>query len=187
MNDEFDSKKIQEIIEKSRPADEVVYPENKNVFLFAQKLKKVLADSPYQDLKPVVKSYYYRWEDELMDKNGNNLSFDGVWAHFRYVWPKIKEQGILDLAMEKAKESQTALAALNQYTDTNIHYLIRVCWELQQIHGDDPFFLSSFDAGMILNRSQPHAFMVMEMLVDDEVLKVVEVGNRHRATTYRFN
>jgi hypothetical protein len=187
MSNELDGDKIQEIIEKSRPVKGVVYPENKRVFLFAQKLKKVLADSPYQDLKPVVERYYDRWNNELLDNNGNNMSFDGVWAQFRYVWPKIRKGGALELAMEYAKESQKALPALNQYTDTNIHYLIRVCWELQQMQGDDPFFLTGEHAGIILgNRSQSYGYEILEMLIEDDVLKVVERGKKARATTYRF-
>ena len=193
---------VEQIIEDFEPSDEVVYPENKNIFLFAHRLKgleifKDIEDPPL-DLRDVVEKWYERWDEKMVDKFGGQLSFDDVWADFLYSWGKVKYcQNPLFLAIEKAKMSQIIIPKAKHIKDNAILFLIKVCYELQEIQNQGspflgnyknsvPFYLSSYKAGDILGKSQGRAFVIMKMLVDEQILEVAKKGNAHKATRYRF-
>jgi len=68
----------------------------------------------------------------------------------------------------------------------NMQRLARVCYELQQIQGNDPFWLSCRHAGAVLGLSHTQTARYIHRLVRDGVLKVVEEHTSNRATRYRY-
>ena len=68
----------------------------------------------------------------------------------------------------------------------NMRQLARVCHELQQIQGKDPFWLSCRHAGAILGVSHAQTARYIHELVADGVLKVIEEHTSNRATRYKY-
>ena len=65
--------------------------------------------------------------------------------------------------------------------------LVAVCYHLQLLQGNSPFFLSVRDAAKILGTKNLHqANAMLAGLVRDEILIEVEKGTRKRATRFRF-
>ena len=67
-----------------------------------------------------------------------------------------------------------------------VQQLARVCSELQQIQGDDPFWLSCRHAGAILGVSHTQTARYIHELVVAGMLEVVEAHSSNRATRYRY-
>jgi len=68
----------------------------------------------------------------------------------------------------------------------NMQRLARVCYELQQIQGNAPFWLSCRHAGAVLGVSHTQTARYIHRLVRDGILKVVEEHTSNRATRYRY-
>jgi len=73
-----------------------------------------------------------------------------------------------------------------QYDSRNVRLLVRICYELQQIQGSDPFRLSCRNAGALLGMSHTQTARYIHKLVVDGILKVVEEHTRNRATRYKY-
>ena len=184
-------KHIKRIIENSEPSEEKVYPENKNVFLFTRKVL-TLKIKDKRELKRVVRKYFDRWEEFLMDNDGNPLSFEDVWSNFLYCQNKVKFAGdaLLEAieGADRKKEAGEPLPICNpeRFSDAGVCRLIRVCNELQQKQKQNPFYISSYTAATIMEKSQPRAYILLQMLISEKVLKVVKKGNTYLATRYKL-
>jgi hypothetical protein len=53
--------------------------------------------------------------------------------------------------------------------------LVRICWQLQQAHGEKPFYLSIRKAGQLVDLSHTEAGRRREMLMEDGVLAIASV------------
>lgn len=74
-----------------------------------------------------------------------------------------------------------------RYASPRLKRLVHLCFELQLLNQDGPFFLSSRDAGRVIGCSHIHAAGFLKGLVTDGILILVSVGQRKRASRYRFN
>ena len=75
-----------------------------------------------------------------------------------------------------------------RYSSMKLKRLIAVCYHLQRLQGDSPFFISVRDAAKIAGaRSLPLVSAWLSGLVRDRVLTEVAKGTRKHATRFRFN
>ena len=66
--------------------------------------------------------------------------------------------------------------------------LVAVCFQLQSLQGNSPFFLGARDAARIMGtKNFYHANALLGGLVRDGILIEVEKGTRKQATRFRFN
>lgn len=188
---ELDMNAIERAIQKAIPVDDeqIGYIGNEPVFLLCQYLKGV--DMPdgttFADLKPFFRQWYELSIGMLFDEYGDPLSFTEAWAQFIEAWPKVKypKSAYLEQAKERAKNRKEPLPELAEF-DGDYQYLGVVCYELQQIMRDRPFWLSTYDAGEILGKSQKVGHRAMKMLSAEGILELVKVGDRHNASEYRY-
>ena len=64
--------------------------------------------------------------------------------------------------------------------------LCRICKQLQRNAGEDPFFISSRQAGDLVNLHFTDASKVLYALVADGVLELVKRGAGNQASRYRY-
>jgi hypothetical protein len=78
----------------------------------------------------------------------------------------------------------------NRYPSPKLKRLVAVCYQLQILAGDSPFFLGVRPAAKIVGiKSNFKASAMLNGLVQDGVLRVIEKGKRmeKKATRFRFN
>jgi len=161
---------------------------NKEIFTLCQYIQGMLPEiDSHEDLKAIVERWYERYELVLEDKEGDLLSFVYVWSEFLDLWPKIEypKHDTLYKAIKQAIDSPVP-EEVKHWHDENYKMLASVCRELQRLRGAEPFFLSSYDAGKILGKSQPAAFKALKMFVAEGLLKVIKKGDRNHANYYQY-
>lgn len=192
---ETDNEAIERAIQKAR--DEVEnfdgedYIGNRPVFILWQYLGGI--DMPESmtltDYKPIVKQWYGLSDGLLVDESGEPLTFTEVWGQFVEVCGKDKvkyfKRDCLELAKQRAKRHKKPLPELAEYDQAH-RYLGAVLYELQEIAGDGSIWLSSYDAGEILDKDQKRGLRAMNMFVADGILCRLKAGNRHYATEYKY-
>jgi len=190
---EIDIETIERAIEKAK--DEIEdfdgedYIGNRGVFILCQYLKGI--DMPdaitFTNLKPYVRRWYELSGSLLVDECGAPLTFTEAWAQFVEVWPKIKypKSAYLEQAKERAGKRTEPLAELAEFDEAH-QYLGAVCYELQQITGGEPFWLSTYDAGRILGKSQRVGHRALQMFMAEGILERTKIGHTNIASEYRY-
>jgi hypothetical protein len=113
------------------------------------------------------------------------FDFENSYAHARTPLGANPLEEAIGLA-----DSRPAPLEANFYTSPNIKRLVAVCYQLQVLSGEDPFFLSVRDAARILGtRDLMKATNSLNGLVRDGVLRLVAKGQPggKRATRFRYN
>ena len=87
--------------------------------------------------------------------------------------------------------SSPAPLAVNRYESQKLKTLVHLCYELQKLSGDSPFFLSLRDAARSIGlsvKSLHHVSAFMHGLHRDGIIEPVEIikPGGHRATRYRY-
>jgi hypothetical protein len=159
---------------------------NGGVFGFSRALKCIpeLRNWTSNDLRPILERWY-----ELALPFISTKDFDQTRADFEHAWERVKwPKGtqLLAIAREMAVQDPDTPREANGYEDPRTQLLVRVCWQLQLLHGEQPFFLAWHAAGDLIGLSHPEAGRRLEMLVRDGVLKITEANTRRRATRYKF-
>lgn len=159
---------------------------NKKIFDFCRWLKGIpeLAELPAKELKPIVK----QWHKEALPVIGTK-PFTKTWADFAYGWTRVKYpkgDDTLKKAVTKALNAKDSLPESKEYDSPEVQLLVRVCYELQQLTAPEPFWLSCRSAAGILGVSPTWANKLLQMLVVDEVLKIIEKNTATRATRYEY-
>ena len=178
---------VQEAIKATQPKTEG--QRNKAIFQFCRWLKAIpsIKHLAAGKLRPVVEE----WHRQALNVIGTK-AFTETWSEFLYGWPRVKYAkgaGGLEIAVQNALEAEYSLPDEARYEDVpDIQLLIRVCFELQEIQGDEPFWISCKDAGGILGVSHTQANKYLNLLVHDEVpiLETIEKNTTRKATRYRF-
>lgn len=135
-------------------------------------------------LKPLVKL----WHERALPFIGTKI-FDETWADFAYGWNKVKYpkgNGALKAAVDKALNAQQPIIAETIYEKAEIRLLVRVCYELQFLQQEEPFWVSWNDAAWILGVSSPTAGKWLCMLEADNVIQKVEEHTFKYAARYRW-
>jgi hypothetical protein len=93
---------------------------------------------------------------------------------------------MLQRAVERARADVHTPPEADAYQNVETRLLIRVCFQLQRIHGDKAFFLSYRVAGEILSLSHTEAGKRLEILMKDGILAIAAAHTRRLATSYRY-
>jgi hypothetical protein len=159
---------------------------NDAVFPFCQWLRAIpeLRSLPTKELKPIVREWHKKAYPVIGTK-----SFTVTWADFVHAWKRVKwPKGdiMLSQAVKRVLEGKTILPEAEEYDTEEARFLLKVCYELQQGTGDEPFFLASRTAGGIIGISHRWAYKLLEMFVADGKLDCVEKHTTKKAPRYRY-
>jgi hypothetical protein len=159
---------------------------NDAVFPFCRWLKAIpeIKDLPLKQLKPIVQYWYEQANPVIGTKK-----FTVTWADFVHGWKRVKwPKGdvMLSQAIKRALELKDVPREAGEYDSEEARLLLRVCYQLQQGAGSNPFFLASRTAGGIIGMSHRWAYKLLEMFVTDEKLQVVEEHTTTKAPRYRY-
>jgi hypothetical protein len=165
---------------------------NRAVFILCQYLQgvvdteKITADT----LDLYVRRWYDLCDGLLVDGNGEPLSYIEVWAQFIDVWQngrvKFAKIDHLALALERAKTYEKPRPEVAHLNDRKIQLIGHTCYELQQLRGDNQFFLSQDDAGRIIGKGQKEGRLMLNLLMTEGVLARIEKGRTGAASTYTY-
>ena len=109
------------------------------------------------------------------------VEFLHAYQAVRYPWGTSPMTDLLERA--KQRDPPEAVA---DYPTQEFRTLAALCRELQHEAGDKPFFLSSHQAAEMLGKHPKVVWQWLRLLCLIGVLEVVKVGNRRRATEYRY-
>lgn len=163
---------------------------NEKLFEFARRLKSFpeFAGLPVKPLRPLVR----RWHAAALPVIATK-PFETTWFEFGKAWKTVRfaaGRGPVDAAFAAAEKSASVAmpAAALEYEQPKLRLLVCFCRELQRLSGSKPFYLSCYVAGDFLKVTHTTAWEWLKVLVQDEVLFEVEVGDhaKRRATTYRY-
>lgn len=160
---------------------------HRQVFELARGLKAVpeLADAKAANLKPHVRQWH-----KLSLVNITTKAFEETWIDFLKAWPRVKypkgEDPMKTIFQNAAQQPLPNPA--HKYEQDGLRLLVSLCRELQRSAGEGPFYLSCRTAGRLLDVHHTTANRWLYLLVNDELLVVVEKGDRakHRASRYRY-
>ena len=104
-----------------------------------------LREAAPQSLRPIVAAWYELAKPQLSGEH----DFEECWNEFLYGWPRVKFPGgmdLVELAGRVVKGPDHAACAEKGYHNPVRRALVGLCARLQELHGDEPFFLSSHKA-----------------------------------------
>lgn len=180
---------IQKAIEETElKSDEPDVIGNRPVFILCQYLKGTVMPETVTlaDLKPSIERWYGLSKGFLFGEDGEPLSFTEVWAQFLEVWNKVRHPkgNALESAKLRAEKATYHILELDWCDDQNILYLARVCYELSRPDGD--FFISGYDAGEILGRTQKTGRVVLKMFGFEKIIECTKKGHTGIASDYKY-
>jgi hypothetical protein len=189
-----DAEALEQAIWKARAEieglGEADYIGNRTVFVVAQYLKGL--DMPeartFVDLKPAFRQFYDQLNGLLVDEFEEPLTFGQAWAQLTELWPKVKyaKGALLEQARARAKGYTKPRPEIAWCEDQPIQDVVNTTYELKELRGDGHFFLSTYQAGDIMGRNQKMGRAVMQMLTTEGIYRLVERGNRRKATLYEY-
>ncbi|MFC1739708.1 hypothetical protein ACFL1G_11790 [Planctomycetota bacterium] len=190
----IDEKTIKEALERAvqeiRDYDGEDYIGNRPLFICAQHMQGVISkETPFDKVEPWFEKFFESADGLLVDEDEDPISYYQALALFREVWPKVKfpKGEAFEVALDRASQYKTVRPEISWCDDKGIQLLVHTTYELTQMRGDDLFFLSGYDAGRILGKSQGTGRAVLMMLVDMGMYKVVKPGSfPNIATLYRY-
>ena len=77
-------------------------------------------------------------------------------------------------------------ACAKKYDSQATHRLVKLCRELQRSAGGRPFYLSCRTIEKLLELDRTSAARRLKMLAVDGILQIVQRGDGHRATRFRY-
>ncbi|HEX4149858.1 MAG TPA: bifunctional DNA primase/polymerase, partial [Pirellulales bacterium] len=158
---------------------------NRQLFEFARHLKAIpeLGSADPGTLRPHVAAWHARALPLIATKE---LSLS--WLDFLNAWKAAKyPAGQEPIVMVYQQAVAGALpTAADQYPEPELRRLVALCRELQTARGSKPFFLACRTAAELLGIPHPRAHGWLKLLVLDGVLELVTVGQRRKASEYRY-
>lgn len=161
------------------------------IFNLARHLKTEYPDSKATDHKSTVE----RWHQEYLPVIGTK-AWAETWSDFRTAWSRVKYlegEGPLHQAFEAIDMTKPIPDHLQQLGyDKDLFTVVELCRLLAMNSPDrKTFFLGNRPLAALIGVSQPSAGNILNMLVEDGILEVVEVGRLEKgkspsATTYRY-
>jgi hypothetical protein len=92
----------------------------------------------------------------------------------------------LQVAIQRAK-SEPYPAECERFTSSKIRLLVAVCYQLQRIAGDAPFFIGFRDVAKLTETKDLHSAMAkMNGLILDGILTLERRGNEAKANRYKY-
>ena len=172
---------IEEAIQDTYPRE--IKTSNGVIFQFARALKAIAAlkNADVNCLEPCVERWHRLALPVLREKD-----FFATWMEFVYGWDRVKVpkgEGVMERILANARAEPVQDPLLK--TD-NMKLLAAICRELQQLHGKQPFWLSTPMLETIFSVDRKTAWLWMDYLRRFGWLEKVECGNRIRANRYRY-
>jgi hypothetical protein len=200
MNDKQDTDDVPPIATRVTTLPEAVQLSIKDgltencLFVFARLLKAFEITTGSKLKSADLESAFSLWWNKA--KSSSLLPADADFDEYRFDFEdrfgKVKTPhgaNPLDEAIRRA-DTKPLPPQADRYHSPKIKKLVAVCYHLQILAGDDPFFLSVRDAARILGTKNLHlANAMLAGLVRDGVLRVVEKEKRaeKKARRFRFN
>jgi hypothetical protein len=161
------------------------------LFMFARALKAYEATTRTRLDAPGLDGAFAQWWNQARPKLPADANFDEYRFLFQDAFARAKSplgaNHFLE-ALQRAKLQPLPPGAM-RYAGSKLGLLVAVCFHLQKLVGDAPFFLSVRDAAKVLESTDlKHASAMLSGLVRDGVLKVVEEGKPggRRATRFYY-
>ena len=178
---EADASAVSTAIEQT--AAVVVGERHYQVFQFARKLRGIgaLAGRNPRELELFVRAWFERSLPHI-----GTTDWETTWVDFLQAWPRVKRPGnedFMDDIMRRAKARP-----FEGYEDEATNMLAGVCRELQEVAGDEPFYLALRTAGRLLGQSHQWVSGRLWLFRDDGLLERVQTGTARgrRASRYRW-
>ena len=156
---------------------------NKCLFELARFLRGTRPELTPGDLRPIVQEWH-----ALAGPNISTKEFSISWMDFMRGWEKVKHpygetlasalKGLEDMALPES-------LATRDYGEKT-ERLILICRQLQRNEGDKPFFISSRQAGELVDLHFTDASKALSCLVYDGILELVKKGVGNQASRYRY-
>jgi len=163
------------------------------LFVFARALLAFEATTGIKLQPPDSKSAFTLWWSTAKPSLPADADFD----EWRYVFEDARAKARCPLgtnalaeAIRRADNEPLPPQEAERCTSPKIKRLVAVCYYLQILAGDNPFFISVRDAAKITGiKSKDTAAAILNGLVHDDVLRLVVKGKPgvRRATRFRFN
>jgi hypothetical protein len=161
------------------------------IFNLARHLKTIYPNSKATDHKAAVE----RWHQEYLPVIGTK-AWAETWSDFRNAWNKVKfleGEGPLNQAYEAIDMTKPIPEQLQELGyDKDLFKVAELCRLLAMNSLDkETFFLGNRSLAGLIGVSQPTAGNILNMLVQDGILEVVQIGKLEKgkspsATTYRY-
>ena len=189
---ELDLGKMHELVEKAvqeayQKREEFIRPANKLGFILAKNLQEIYPKSvdPFT-FEPLVEEYLAELQRLHIDddRETDELSVDDLMEQLDDAWLKVDKsasrlQQVIDNLDEWIDEPVVA-----QVKSIKTRKILAVCYGLQELAGEKPFFLTQKAAGEIVNIKQAAAGVKMNFLVRKNILTIVEKGHTGFGTSY---
>lgn len=178
------SPEIELAIKKTQP--QASGQRNRGLFAFVRELKAIpaLKHANIKELQPFV----IEWCRQAQPVMSGEHDVDDSLAQFAYGWERVKfpvGKGPFDIAIQRIEESTVPTVA-KQFTSQGTRQLIHLCYELQCIHGDSPFFLSCRMAGEVAHMDKTTAWKRLGLLMSYGIIEMVQPGTKRNAARYRY-
>ena len=160
---------------------------NGQVFQLARALKGIsdLADADPLALKPIVQRWHARALPHISTK-----PFEDTWIDFLYGWPRVEQPMRMNLMPDALARAREHPVVGVDYEQTQLRELVGLCRELQALHGEGPFFLSSRTAGRLFGVDHTTAWRWLFLLDQEGWIKTAQRGGgprtRWKATRFRY-
>jgi hypothetical protein len=164
----------------------------KRLFAFARAIAGIprLRGAGEVVLRPIVQAYY----EAASPRTSGTHCFEDYWDEFRYGLDRVRFPGefnMIEIIEAVAGQPAHPACAAKGYVEPRRVLLLGLCAELQKRHGEAPFFLSCALAASLLTQIgySTEAMQVHRMFDSfrrNALLEIVQKGNRHQATRYRF-
>lgn len=157
---------------------------NRCLFDFARFLRGTMPDASRTQLRELV----MKWHASALPAIGTK-DFAVTWCDFLNAWDKVHTPygAILNSVIQKIDHSARLPSGVEELGYQKVgQRLVRICNALQEHHRDNPFFLSSRQAGELLGIHFTDAARMLAAFVADGVLDLVTRGAGRVASRYRF-
>ena len=160
---------------------------NRKVFDFARALKAIpaLADLPAHALRGVVRQWHAQAQATCTTRESEE-----TWLDFATAWGKVRVPLSLDFLRDLLEKARANPVAGTDYDNPAVRLLLAVCRELQEVHGDEPFFLAVRTGAALLDTAPGNVGQWLKLLEIDGWIETVTKGgtvqNPRRATRFRF-
>ncbi|WP_228217574.1 hypothetical protein [Aromatoleum toluclasticum] len=157
---------------------------NRQLFDLARHLKGLMPDATKAELRAIVTDWH-----SLALPNIGTSDFTESWGDFTRGWESVRIPygSVLNRVLEGIDMTESAPESLKLlgYGERALA-LCRICKELQRNAGEEPFFISSRQAGNLVGLHFTDAAATLSAFVADDVLQLVKRGSGKQASRYRY-
>jgi|GEM_PF-2497184 len=174
---------LSELPERCKPHE--VGTRNIVIFHLARHLKSLYPTANVNEFRLYIKEWVAEYESNIGTKD-----FAETWADFRNAWKSIKilegESQINKIVSDIDSDTVAPPEYYEKGYEGSGWACLQLCYGLSRISESGNFFLSGRKIKELLNIPQRTAANMLKMMVDDEILTVIEKGDRHKAHTYQY-